>query len=97
MSVALAGISFLCSSLTGFRTKQEYWKQTNPLFNAKFWCNGIYGIYGRKWRRRRKLYSNRKETCARVNGEYGLYPVGVFQLNENRSTVPVSINEKKFK
>ncbi|GIY64839.1 guanylate cyclase 32E [Caerostris extrusa] len=24
-----------------------------------------------------------------VNGEYGLYPVGVFQLNENRSTVPV--------
>ncbi|GBM93805.1 Guanylate cyclase 32E, partial [Araneus ventricosus] len=24
-----------------------------------------------------------------VNGEYGLYPVGVFQLHENRSAVPV--------
>lgn len=25
-----------------------------------------------------------------VRGEYGLYPVGVFQLHENRSAVPVS-------
>ncbi|GBN67884.1 hypothetical protein AVEN_99248-1 [Araneus ventricosus] len=44
-----------------------------------------------KTRRRRKLHSGYPgKECPEYPGEYGLYPMGVFQLPENKSALPAS-------